>query len=276
MNVSEHALLVTLRIGAWSGFSQETKNGKQYRKRLIAPKFFHEIGSAISGIRRLHRTLTLPWDGDSTRIISNQGYSSYTKKMRLAEGAFNKAVTDLGRALPLAIKEAKDRLGAEFNKGDYPSADELATKFWFELEKNKVPEATDFKVQELAEAVLIAKEIDRLTTKRIKLAEMDLWERVFVATTYMAKKLRGFKPATAGKPATDIFRDSLIINMSHLAVSLVSLNIRHLSSMQAVQFRIVEDLLEYQPEALRTNPKARAEIAAKAESIAKTAKFHMK
>lgn len=275
MKISENALLATLRVGAWSGrsFGQEEGSGKQYRKRLIAPQFLHEINTVVSTARRIHRQLALPWDSDSTRIVSVAGYPNYDRQMESIQADFEAKVHDFIDRLPKAIKEARKRLGKEFSHEEYPTLEEMAEKFVFYVEYNKVPEGKDFNVK-LPEGKTIAQFIDKRVADRVKMAMEDVYLRIHLATANMAEKLIAFQPAQGGDEATGVFRDSLVFNMEKLISSLVTLNITSAPTVHDFRLKMLK-LIEYSPEALRTNPKARKEVADLANSFSKKAKYYL-
>lgn len=283
MKLQERALLSALHLGAWSGqavdrvvteevseaHKSDPKDSGKYSKQLISRKALREVLSKIAVTRQTHKILSLPWD-DSSRILSAQGYNRYTQQMRLHRLAVEAAAKKLGASFPEHVKEAKIRLGTMFNKDDYPDAAEVAKRYYVDVEIKPIPEAGDFRTK-LADNTLkvLAKDIEKRTNDRIKLAIQDVFQRVVDVTGKMAEKLNGYEEPTKGKEATGLFRDSLIYNVNELAELLPSLNIVDDERLDALAKQLKTDLVAHSPEVLRTDSKLRKQTAIKADKIFK-------
>lgn len=286
--LNERAVLSTLHIGAWGGKSvdpevteeveeshkAELRNSGTYSKKLIAPKFLRDVGSKVSVARRTHRILTLPWD-DSARILSTMGFTHYTEQMRLQRLGMEAAVAAFIAGYPDYIKEAKVRLGTMFDADDYPEQDALRRKFMFDVEIHPVPTAGDFRA-ELSDASIkaITKDIEARSKDRLQAAMNDVFDRILAATAKMAERLKAFKPPVGEEKAENVFRDSLVWNLSELADLLPSLNVAGDPRLEALQKQIQQNLTQNSPDLLREDEILRAKVAAQAEKLAaKVKKF---
>src|SRR5260221_3349631 len=95
--LSERATLSVLRIGGWTGMAVDSEvtedtaerykadatDAGTYTKRLIAKRFLDPVSKAGRLASQTHKLLTLPWDDNGPRILSNNGYMAYTEQMRL-------------------------------------------------------------------------------------------------------------------------------------------------------------------------------------------------
>lgn len=280
--LSERAMLSKLRVGMWSGqlvdhsvteevsdnHGAELKGAGSYSKQIVARRFLRQVGSKVSVARSNHRTMTLPWDDDGTRILSTAAYLQYAEQMRLQRVMVESAASEFVKAMPEYIAEAKTRLGTMFDKTDYPTAEEVRKKFFIDIEIRAVPEAADFRAQ-LSDASVksIVKDIERRSTDRIEQAMNDVYARIADVTSKMVERLRAFKPPQGDDRAENIFKDSLIVNVKVLADLIPMLNITGDKRLIELQGRLTKDLLEYSPEILRVDPKLRAATAEKAEKI---------
>lgn len=279
--LSERAVIAALHIGAWTGSSHDrgiteevsekhhadSKDAGRYSKQLISRKFLQHVGRNASTARRTHQLLTLPWDDDGSRILSTVGYNAYTEQMRLKRHAFEASVLEFCASLPSYIQEAKTRLGSMFSPEDYPVADVIQKKFWLDIEIKPVPEAGDFRAELSNQSVAaIVKDIEHRTDARLEAAMNDVFQRIADVTQHMVERLRAYKPVDGGR-AENTFKDSLVYNVQQLAELLPSLNITNDSRLDALQKRLLADLVDNSPEILRDNDKVRQQTADKAEKI---------
>jgi hypothetical protein len=279
--LSERAMLASLHVGMWSGMavdrdvSEEVsenhkaeKDSGRYNKRLVASKFLSHVGGKINVARRSHRLLTLPWEDDGTRILSNTGYLHYTETMRLQQHAVRAATQEFIQSLPTYIDEARTRLGTMFNSEDYPSADELRSKFYIDVEIKPIPTGSDFRAKLSDDAVKhITQDIEDRCNERVEAAIKEVYQRVVDVTSKMAERLRGYEPGES----TGVFRDTVVYNINELAELIPSLNITGDPKLDALAKQLKDDLVEHSPEVLRTNAKARKQTADAAERILKKA-----
>ena len=291
MNLSERAMLATLRLGAWSGSKHDQqvtedtaeahkadiKEAGRYSKQLIGRKFLNKVGSKMRVARQTHRILTLPWDDEGTRILSAQGYIHYTQQMRTCRIGVEAARDEFLKSYPEYIKAAQVVLGNMFNRDDYPTGEALKNKFYLDVEIQPIPEAGDFRTKLSDNTVkAIAKDIEKRTNDRIKAAVQEVFERIAGVTTKMAERLNGYEEAVkvkgeakVKKEATGTFHDSLVYNISELADLLPSLNITDDPRLDDLAKRLKADLVQHSPEVLRSDVNIRKATALKAEKLAK-------
>lgn len=282
--LSERAMLACLRIGTYGAratdreiteevsenHKAELRGAGTYSKFLIAARFFRDVNHAASVARQTHNLLTLPWESDGTRIISSTGYMHYTDQMRLRRINFEAAANKFCQAEAVEdyIKEATVRLGDMFDRDQYPTPDEIRSKFTWDIEINKVPEGADFRTK-LSDPTVkaIIKSIELRSKARVEKAVQDIYIRIAAVTGKMVESLHAYEPAKPGSPAQNKFRDTLISNVVELAQALPSLNVTGDAKIDALANQIIKDLGDHSPEVLRGDAKVRADTAKKAEAI---------
>lgn len=282
--LSERAVLAGLHIGTWSGtlhdrdvteevsdsHKADRKDSGRYVKQLISKKALHHVGSHISAARRAHKLLTLPWDDLGTRILSNRGYIAYTDQMRLRTQAVNAAAHEFCANYDQYVNEAKTRLGSMFSQEDYPSAENVQKKFYVDVEIKPVPEAGDFRAELSNDSVkAIVKDIETRTEARLQAAVNDVFERIADVTGKMVERLRLYKPSADGSRPEHTFKDSLVYNIQELADLIPVLNITNDIRLDALQQRLLNDLVEHSPDLLRDDERLRNKTADAAEKILK-------
>lgn len=289
-SLSERAMLVSLHISSWSGmqvdrevtdavnadFKADKKAGR-YNKRLIDAQFLEGISSAHSKARAAHKLLTLPWEDDGTRVLANVGYINYTSVLKDCRLKSEAAVKEFLSDLQPAINEAKSRLGDMFKAEDYPDADELKTKFGFDVEIKPMPEGKDFRAKLSDEAVkAIVKDIERRSDQRLEAAMKDVFVRVQDVVTKMTERLREYQPAANGKKASGIIRDTLVYNINELADLMPALNVTADPRIDELAAQLKAELVEHSPEILRSDAKVRQATISKADKLLKKVKLYMK
>ena len=289
-DLSERAMLATLRISSWSGMMHDqevteevsnshkaAKEAGRYNKRLVAHKFFSGVSQAHNKARHTHRLLTLPWEDDGTRILSSTGYMNYTTQMKECRLKVEAAVKEFLADPDPYIREAQVRLGSMFNIADYPSSTDLAGKFGFDIEMRGMPEAGDFRAK-LSEASTkaIIKDIERRSSERLQNAMNDIFKRVEEKVLNLTEKLRNYVPPQNGNKAEGIIRDSVISNIHQLATEVLPmLNITDDPRITTLQKQLVDELMEHSPEILRADSKVRAQTLSKADKILKKVQSYM-
>lgn len=291
-NLSERAMLSSLHIKSWSGMMidrevtdavnadfKADKEAGRYNKRLVKASFFSGVSTAHSNARKLHRLLTLPWEDDGTRILSNKGYVDYTMKMKDAKRKAESEVKAFLENPDEYIREAKHRLGDMFKVEDYPSKEDLEAKFDFDVEIKPMPEASDFRAKLTDDQTkAIMKDIERRTDTRLKNAVNDVFGRVEEKVKHMAEKLRAYAPKNKqeGTKADGSIHSSLVFNINELAEIMPMLNVTDDPRINDLAKILRAELVEHSPEVLRLDPKVRQETLSKADKILKKVQGYMK
>lgn len=290
--LSERTMLSALHISTWPGMmfdrqvteeisehhKADLKKAGRYNKRLVAAEFLADISAAHSYARKMHRLMTLPWDDDGTRILTTQMYMKYTGQMKecrlKAEAATAAFCTD--EVQDKLRVEAKERLKNMYDEADYPSVDDLKSKFGFDVEIRPLPESADFRAKLNDDAVkAIIKDIERRSDERVEKAMRDVYDRVLDAVKHLAEKLREYVPPKGDQKRQGIIRDSAVYNLYELAEILPSLNITGDKRLDEVK-QLMGELYENSPEILRANDKVRHDTMTKAERLLKKVESYMK
>ena len=91
MNLTHDAMLVSLRITAWSGrlYDRQASNhvaaqhdasasAGRYNKRLLPKAAFAALTATVSEARSQHYANSLPWDDQGSRLLTVANYEAYT------------------------------------------------------------------------------------------------------------------------------------------------------------------------------------------------------
>ena len=158
MNLSHDAMLVGLRIAAWSGRQYDRKacthvavhheasvSAGRYNKCLLPKAAFAALTATMSAARSTHYAQTLPWDDQGSRLLTVANYERYTEMM---DGLRERMVRERARFIEDYddnIDRARLDLGKLFRIEDYPSKEGAARgKFGLRYRIVPVPDADHF------------------------------------------------------------------------------------------------------------------------------------
>lgn len=271
MNLNDRALLVQLSVSQWTARKYDKKvtqevasaNGVasgvgRYNKSLLPMNdMLDNVHKKTTHIRGKFYENTLPWGIEGTMMLPTANYLRFMTEFRKEKSEWELLVNRFVWDYPKLKSDAQRLLGSMYSESDYPTVDEIKTKFKIDMAIFPVP-ATDFRVQ------IASDELSRIqqdVEARVKTAQStamnEVWTRLFDRVKNMADKL--------ADPSA-IFRDSLVENTRELCALLPRLNFAddpHLENMR----QQVEAKLFKHPEALRNDPDLRRDTADEAKAI---------
>ena len=113
MNLTHDAMLVSLRITAWSGrlYDRQASNhvaaqhdaaasAGRYNKRLLPKAAFAALTATVSEARAQHYANSLPWDDQGSRLLTVANYEAYAVFQR-GSGPDPLALADVREWVPL-------------------------------------------------------------------------------------------------------------------------------------------------------------------------------
>ena len=280
MNLNSDAMLVGLRITAWSGRLYDRKasdhvaahheasfSAGRYNKRLLPKAAFAALTATMSRARTAHYEQTLPWDDKGSRLLTVANYERYTELM---DGLCERMVRERGRFIEDYddnIDQARLDLGKLFRIDDYPPKDTLRRRFAIRYRVAPVPDAEHFMAQLAAhDTDRVKRDIKRQIEERLHGAVGDLYRRLGEAVERVSERLR---EDGEGKPL--VFRDSMIGNIRDLVDIVPRLNIFGDADLARLCGQVKEKIASVEPDALRPSrsfdPLARARVKRDADAL---------
>lgn len=256
---AENALLTTLRKSEWTGKRKaseiDTKiaaenNAQRGRatktdKLLISrdEPLWQAVKAAGRAVHTAWERWSCPWQDGGTRMIASARFMEFSKRIEDAIATFDKTVAAFVADYPNMIPRQAARLGNLFCESDYPSADEIRTKFGVSVDYLPVPTGDDFRCR-LADDQMdaVRESTQRMVEASLARAAKDPIKRLHKALTTMVATL-----AQSDK----IFRDSLIGNVRDLAGMIPALNIANDPRLDALTDEIQQRLATIDPNDLR-------------------------
>ena len=219
MNLSHDAMLVGLRIAAWSGRQYDRKasthvavhhdasvSAGRYNKCLLPKAAFAALTATMSAARSAHYAQTLPWDDQGSRLLTVANYERYTELM---DALRERMVRERARFIEDYddnIDKARLDLGKLFRIEDYPSKEALRGKFGLRYRIIPVPDADHFMAKLASDDTdRVKRDIESQIEERLHDAVGDLYRRLGEAVERVSERLQ---EDDEGKPL--VFRDSMI------------------------------------------------------------------
>ena len=277
MAISASAVLVELNISVWpaSKVDRETteqtnaqagavRDASQTRKNLFAGTSVRkEIENFAAKVRLFHNRHTLPWADKGERLLPTKLFMDYKQHMNSYETQFHMMCDAFFNNYPALVAAAPTNLGKLYKPEDYPSLDEVKSKFAFRRTVKPVPESGDFRLDVPAEDLVELRAMfDQ--QQREKLAEpvREPWERLHAQLVAISEKM-----TEGGGEAKKRYHDSLISNPLELCALLTKLNITNDPKLEDARKQLETTMRGTNLEELKEDSVARSDLKSKVDAI---------
>jgi hypothetical protein len=277
MSIKNQALLVNVTTHQWRPtrkddnvtnstnrlFKASHESGR-YIKNLVRPEWYRPIEAAVKRVQIYVRTHTVPWDNYGFRCLN----AKYLFQFR--EG-YNEAVEDFQRIVDQQVAKidsefilSKQRLGDMYCASDYPTKEEIKSRYSINMTLRPIQEAENFLVEASdSDAKFIAQKVREDMAESTKLATDEPWERLYEIINDLSTRL--------DKPIEDKGRDGRISSVTMERVErllniLPMLNVANDPKLEEMN-HAAKQLLKHNPDALRNNAKTRNQARNQADDI---------
>jgi hypothetical protein len=274
--ISSSAMLVELNISVWTGRKfdkavsaeidvqkQTTTRAGNYHKNLTADEpHFQAIGKYAGNARTYHYFSTMPWSDSGLRLLTTGMYFDYQNKITDIQQEFYRLVSVAVDDWDNMIARARVKLGDLFNIEDYPSKEDIMGKYRFSVKYSPVPSVGDWRVDVGNDAMQYLNECHaKAQQENIEGAYKEVWDRTYEALTSMSTKLSGDKK--------QIFRDTLVHNVSDMVGLLEKFNITGDETMRRAKVKLEDIMFGITPDALREDDDLRLDTKSKVDALLK-------
>ena len=280
-NIDTCAMLVEFNASVWTARKLDrtttdevvatkhaaAKDAARVNKHLLAGRTELEvIQQAVGRARQYVYDKTSPWSDSGLRLLPNTSFISFTEKLDDFEHEFTAIVKSFVAIYPSLITAQAMALGDMFKRDDYPSANEIMTKFSFRVNYMPVPTSGDFRVDvgNAAQAELKAK-LDKLTQERIDHAMADVRERLGSHLKRMSDRLTTDYVQGEAKPRR--FHDTLVEGALELCDLTKALNIVNDTALETARRNLEQVLVGVTPTELRKNEAVRQDVKKNVDAI---------
>jgi hypothetical protein len=281
MSITSSAVLVEMNISVWTANKLDksatekvvsdnaaVQNAAQVRKNLMAGTTMRkDIADYAAGCRLWHNTRTLPWADKGARLLSTSLFMDYKSEVNVRRDTFNKMVDNFILQYPSLVQTANNYLGTLFNSEDYPSVDEVRSKFGFRLVFSPVPESGDFRLQ-VAEQDLqdLRQQYESNFNDRVADAMREPWDRLHKMLVGMSEKLTDVDGEDENKKR---YHDTLITNAQSLCSMLTHLNITKDPKLEQARRDLELTMLGADIDNIKESPEVRKGMKDKLDAILK-------
>ena len=280
-NIDTCAMLVEFNASVWTARKLDktttdevvasknagAKDAARVNKHLLAGRTeLDVIQQAVSRARQFVYDNTAPWSDSGLRLLPTVNFMKFTERMNEFEEEMEAIVKSFVAIYPTLITAQALALGDMFKRDDYPTANEIMTKFSFRVNYMPVPSSGDFRVDvgNQAQAELKAR-LESLTQERIDSAMADVRERLSTHPKRMSDRLT--TDYVGGEAKQRRFHDTLVDGALELCDLTKSLNVTNDMALEGARKQLEELLVGVTPADLRKNEAIRQDVKKNVDAI---------
>ena len=279
MSISSSAVLVELNISVWTANKLDkgateavlsnnsaSKDSAQVRKNLMAGTDKRKkISDYAAKARLYHNQTTLSWSDKGARLLPTSLFMDYKTNMNVYQQNMNTMIEDFYANYGDLIELSKHHMGDLFNPYDYPSIEELRSKFGFRLVFSPLPEGGDFRLDiPKADMDELGQQYESAFNDRLKDAMREPWEKLHKTLTHISEKLTDVEGDDESKKR---YHDTLITNAQELCGLLSHLNVTKDPLLENARRSLELTMLGVDIEAIKESPDVRSSVKAKVDDI---------
>jgi hypothetical protein len=190
----------------------------------------------------------------------------FTERMNDFEEEMEALVKSFVAIYPTLITAQALALGDMFKRDDYPTANEIMTKFSFRVNYMPVPSSGDFRVDVGNQAQQELKErLEALTQERVESAMADVRERLGTHLKRMSDRLT--TDYVNGEAKSRRFHDTLVDGALELCDLTKSLNVTGDADLETARQQLEQLLMGVTPTDLRKNEAIRQDVKKNVDAI---------
>ena len=281
MSISSSAVLVELNISVWTAnkldkgatdsvlVSNSASSGSaQVRKNLMAGTDKRKkIADYAARARLYHNQTTLSWSDKGARLLPTSLFMDYKSNMNVYQSNMTTMIEDFYANYADLIDLAKHHMGALFNPYDYPSIEELRSKFGFRLVFSPLPEGGDFRLDiPKADMDELGEQYESAFNDRLKDAMREPWDKLHKNLVHISEKLTDIDGDDDTKKR---YHDTLITNAQELCGLLTHLNITKDPLLESARRSLELTMLGVDIEDIKEHAEVRQSVKSKVDDILK-------
>jgi hypothetical protein len=281
LNIDTCAMLVEFNASVWTARKLDktttnevvasknagAKDAARVNKHLLAGRTELDIiQQAVGRARQFVYDNTAPWSDSGLRLLPTVNFMKFTERMNDFEEEMETLVKAFVVIYPTLITAQALALGDMFKRDDYPSANEMMTKFSFRVNYMPVPSSGDFRVDvgNQAQAELKAR-LESLTQERIDSAMADVRERLSTHLKRMSDRLT--TDYVGGEAKQRRFHDTLVDGALELCDLTKALNVTNDLALETARSQLEQLLVGVTPTDLRKNEAIRQDVKRNVDAI---------
>jgi hypothetical protein len=279
MSITNAAVLAELNISVWTANkldkdatanvtdgAKAVRSAAQVRKNLMAGTTERkQIADYAASCRLWHNTRTLPWADKGARLLPTSLFLDYKSEANARKATFDGMVSAFLTNYDALVASAANSLGDLFDASDYPSMEEVRSKFGLRLVFSPVPEAGDFRLDVPAnELEEIKQQYASDFDSRLADAMRTPWDQLHKLLTGMSEKLT---ENTEGDETQRRYHDTLITNAQGLCDMLSHLNVTKDPLLEAARRKLEHAMMGVSIDDIRDDAATRASVKTKLDAL---------
>lgn len=279
MSISSSSVLVEFGVSVWTASKVDkavtgevttsknaASNAAQVRKNLMAGSSARKkISDYAAECRTAHARQTLAWSDAGMRLLPTSKFMDYKTEFNHRRDTFNGMVEDFLTNYPALVQVANNYLGDMFDPDDYPSVDDVRSKFGFRLIFSPVPDAGDFRLDVAQQDLMdIREQYERDYNNKLADAMREPWDRLHKILTHMSERLTDNQ--TEEGPAKR-YHDSMLSNAKDMCDLLVHLNVTKDMELDRARKQLEATLMGADIESIKKNAHTRETMKRNVDAI---------
>ena len=250
-----------------SNKNAKAKDAARVNKHLLAGRPELDVIQQLVGRARTYvYDNTLPWSDSGLRLLPTVNFEKFATKMNEFEDEFTDTVKKFVDIYPTLITAQAMALGDMFKRDDFPTQNDLLTKFAFRVNYLPVPTSGDFRIDVGNAATAELRErLERVTTERVDSAMADIRMRLRDHLKRMSDRLTTDYVAGEAKPRR--FHDTLVEGALDLCDLTKALNVVNDTNLEQARAHLEQVLTGVTPTELRKNEAVRQDVKKNVDSI---------
>lgn len=280
MSIASSSILVELNISVWTANKLDRRvtdsvlvsNGAmsadagQFRKNLMAGTTLRkDIADFAASCRLWHNTTTLPWADRGARLLPTSLFLDYKTEANRRKAQFDHMVEHFIKEYPQLQAQAQAHLGALYNPDDYPSVEEVVSKFGFKMVFTPLPEAGDFRLDVANEELDdLRRQYDDSLNARLNEAMQSQWDKLHDMLARMSEKL--VEPEGEDKRR---WHDTFITNAHEMCQMLTHLNVAKDPKLEEARSKLQQAIAGVDIDDIKDDAVVRDDVKTKLDAILK-------
>lgn len=273
-SIASSSMLVELSISIWAGRKLDKRASDNVTTTNNAAKGVARVTKSLLGacdeldalvkfganVRNTHYNSTLPWSDMGPRLLPTPRYFAYHKNMTTLQTEFYRMVDEFIAAYDLEVAAAHAKLGDLFDASEYPSAEQLRSKFSFKFNYIPLPDAGDWRLDITNDALnSLREQYAAHYNSQLTSAMNDIWRRLHDTLTVLSRQLADTVTNAKGEQVTPKIYASVFDRALEVLDLMETCNITGDLNMQLMQRKLAMAFRGVTVESVKDDPYLRRE-----------------
>ena len=279
MGISSSAVLVELNVSAWGASKLDrsvtdavnannnasSDASKVYKNLVAGTSLVSDLSKYAARIRLYHNTATLPWASKGARLLPTSMMLEYKTQINTMRATYEAMCNKFYAEYANVVQQAQNNLKGMYKYSDYPSLNDVMTKYSVHVVFSPLPEAGDFRLDVANEDLKeLAESYESDFNSRLAKAVREPWDRLYEELTGLSEKLTEREGDDEKKKR---YHDSLIDNTQNLCALLTKLNVTNDPKLEEARRALERALIGVDIDDIKEYEQVRSDVKTKVDAI---------